>query len=126
MIFCAVSFLIANLGLNTILSWSLPVLSFLYPLAITLIILALAGQLFDNAKIVYQMVTGFTLAAAVIDGLRALPEQTAGALHVQEIIEAAAKILPLSGIGLGWILPAAVGLAIGFMVNQKIRKSGSS
>ena len=42
--FCIFSFAAANLGLETIIAWALPVLMFLYPLAITLILLALAGK----------------------------------------------------------------------------------
>lgn len=42
-IFSILSFLIANLGLNAIIGWSMPVLMFLYPLAIVLILLTL-GQ----------------------------------------------------------------------------------
>lgn len=41
--FCVISFVIANLGLNAILAWSTPVLMFLYPLAIVLILLTLCG-----------------------------------------------------------------------------------
>ena len=47
-IFSAASFLIANLGLNSIVAYSLPVLMLLYPLAITLILLGLFGGLFGH------------------------------------------------------------------------------
>ena len=46
---------------------------FLYPLAITLILLSLAGRWFDNDRRVYASVTAFTLAAALLDFCRALP-----------------------------------------------------
>ena len=63
--FCIFSFAAANLGLETIIAWALPVLMFLYPLAITLILLALAGKWFDNDRRIYLCVTIFTLAAAI-------------------------------------------------------------
>ena len=44
-IFSLVSLLFANLGLSAIISYSLPVLMFLYPLSIALIALALLGRL---------------------------------------------------------------------------------
>uniref|UniRef100_I5AV91 Branched-chain amino acid transport system carrier protein n=1 Tax=Eubacterium cellulosolvens (strain ATCC 43171 / JCM 9499 / 6) TaxID=633697 RepID=I5AV91_EUBC6 len=44
-IFCTITFVIANFGLDTILAFSLPVLTLLYPAAITLTILALTGNL---------------------------------------------------------------------------------
>ena len=44
--FSCLSFLIANLGLDLIIRYSLPVLMLLYPLAITLILLCLFGRIF--------------------------------------------------------------------------------
>ena len=63
--FCAISFLIANLGLNAILSYSTPVLMFLYPLSIVLILLTLGGGLFGNDRGVLRWTIGFTMAASV-------------------------------------------------------------
>lgn len=48
--FCVLSFLLANLRLDAILDYSLPVLMFLYPLAIVLILLTLGGGLFGNDR----------------------------------------------------------------------------
>ena len=107
------SFLIANLGLDTIIAYSLPVLMFLYPLAITLILLGLCGNAFGHSRCVYGWVTGCTLAAALYDFLNALlPNypQLAG------ILQPIGRVLPLSIYGLGWILPAALGLGIGLLV----------
>ena len=71
--FCVLSFLIANLGLDTILAYSAPVLMFLYPLAIVLVLLTLFGKAFGNDRLVMQWTVGFTAAAAVFDFLKALP-----------------------------------------------------
>ena len=111
--FSVVSFLIANLGLDTIIAYSLPVLMFLYPLAITLILLGLCGNAFGHSRCVYGWVTGCTLVAALYDFLNALlpnHPQLAG------ILQAIGRVLPLSSYGLGWILPAALGLGIGLLV----------
>lgn len=51
---CLLSFTIANLGLNQIIAWSTPVLMFLYPLAITLIILGITSPFFNNDPLVYR------------------------------------------------------------------------
>ena len=111
--FSVVSFLIANLGLDTIIAYSLPVLMFLYPLAITLILLGLCGNAFGHSRCVYGWVTGCTLVAALYDFLNALlpnyPQLTG-------ILQAIGRVLPLSSYGLGWILPAALGLGIGLLV----------
>ena len=115
-IFSACSLLIANLGLNTIIEYSIPVLMFLYPLAITLILLGLFGNLFRHNKYVYRFTTGFTLAAAVVDLFANLPEGLRDAMHIQPVIDGINKVLPLSGFGLGWICPAVLGLIIGLTV----------
>ena len=66
-IFSLVSLLFANLGLSAIISYSLPVLMFLYPLSIALIALALLGKFFGHDRTVYCWTIGFTLIAAVYD-----------------------------------------------------------
>ena len=71
--FCAISFLISTVGLSAIIGWSLPVLMLLYPLAMTLILLALFGKLFSNDRAVYVSVTAFTFVAALFDFVKALP-----------------------------------------------------
>ncbi len=113
--FCIFSFAAANLGLETIIAWALPVLMFLYPLAITLILLALAGKWFDNDRRIYLCVTIFTLAAAILDFIHALPGETVSALHLSGILTAAASHLPLFSLGLGWVCPAAAGLIAGLI-----------
>ena len=112
-IFSAASFLIANLGLNSIVAYSLPVLMLLYPLAITLILLGLFGGLFGHDRRVYISVTACTAVAAIFDFLKALPEGVRAALHLQPVLDAVNRILPLHDLGVGWLLPAALGLLIG-------------
>lgn len=63
--FCVLSFLLANLGLDAILDYSLPVLMFLYPLAIVLILLTLGGGLFGNDRRILRWTIGCTAVAAV-------------------------------------------------------------
>ena len=112
-LFSACSFLFANLGLSAIIEYSVPVLMFLYPLAITLILLGLFGNLFGHARCVYVCVTAFTLPAAAVDFFGALPKPLIAKLRLAPVLEAVNKCLPLSGYGLGWIVPAILGLAVG-------------
>ena len=58
---CGLSFLIANLGLDQIIAWSTPMLMFLYPLAIALIILAIFSPFFKNDPMIYRITTAFAL-----------------------------------------------------------------
>ena len=113
--FCLFSFGAANFGLETILAWATPVLMFLYPLAITLILLSLAGGLFGNDRRVYLSVTAFTLPAAVLDLLKALPAGAQAALPLVGLLDAAGRWLPFYSLGLGWVCPALAGLAVGLV-----------
>lgn len=116
--FCVISFLIANLGLDAIIAYSLPVLMFLYPLSIVLILLTLFGRFFDNDRYVLRFTIGFTALVAVLDFFRALPEETQTALHLTGLVDRLTTLLPLAGSGFGWILPSIIGLVIGLVVRQ--------
>ena len=120
-IFCAVSFLIANLGLNAILNYSTPVLMFLYPLSIVLILLTLGGRLFGNHPTVLRWTIGCTAVAALADLLRTLPEGTRAMLHLEGVVSLAETWLPLCKAGFGWLLPAVIGLVIG-LVLRRVRR----
>ncbi len=113
LVFSGAAFLFANVGLTAIIAYAVPVLMFLYPLAITLILLALCGRFFDHDRAVYAWVTGLTLVAALYDLLRTLPEGVRALLHADGLIAALDKLLPLSSLGLGWVCPALLGLVIG-------------
>ena len=116
-IFTLVSLSIANFGLSTIIEYSVPVLMFLYPLAITLILLALFGRFYHHDKAVYNWVIGLTLIGSLYDLLRTLPATLRDAWHLNGVIEAIGNVLPLSDLGLGWVGPAALGLVIGLIVH---------
>ena len=119
--FCAISFLIANLGLNAIVSYSTPVLMFLYPLSIVLILLTLGGGLFGNDRGVLRWTIGFTMAASVIDLLRTLPESTRALLHPEPLVTFAETYLPLCQLGFGWVCPALAGLLLGLLLRRMRR-----
>ena len=116
--FSLVSFLIANLGLNTILAYSTPVLMFLYPLSIVLILLTLGGRLFGNHPAVLRWTIGCTMVAAVFDLLRTLPTQAQAALRLEPVVALAETWLPLCKQGFGWVCPAVLGLVIGLVLRR--------
>lgn len=119
--FSVAAFLIANLGLSTIIEYAVPVLMFLYPLAITLILLALFGRFFENDQRVYGWVTGCTLVAAVLDFLGALPVAAQETLHLAPLLEGAKSVIPFFSLGFGWICPALIGLVIG-LIHRNVKK----
>ena len=120
--FCLLSLLLANLGLDAILDYSKPVLMFLYPLAIVLVLLTLAGRAFANDPAVLRWTTALTAAAAAFDFLRALPAQARAALHADGLLDWAADAVPLAGAGFGWVLPALAGLGIGLLLRALRRR----
>lgn len=124
-VFSAASFLIANLGLNAIIGYSVPMLMFLYPLSIVLILLALFGRLFDHDRAVYGWTLGLTFVAAVYDLLRSLPEGVRALLHLDAPLKAVGSVLPLSALGLGWVCPAALGLLVGLCVHFLRKKANA-
>ena len=119
-ILCIVSFAIANVGLSNIITFAVPVLMFLYPLAIVLIIFALAAPLYRNKQLVLAIAILFTFFISIIDGYNALissvPAMEVGFLT--NIANVYADVLPLYSIGLGWIVPAIVGGIIGFIIES--------
>lgn len=114
-LFSAVSFLIANLGLNTIIEYSLPVLMFLYPLAIVLVLLTFMIKYTENTRIILQSALGFTAVAALLDGMRALPVAAREFFCLDQLLMPAEKFLPFLKMGFGWVLPAAVGTVVGVL-----------
>lgn len=102
------SLIITNFGLATILDLAVPVLFLLYPMAITLIALALTSPLFRGHRAVYLGAMTGASVIAVLDAVK----QTG--ILVEEID--AAAFLPLFASGGGWILPALVGGTIGGIV----------
>jgi LIVCS family branched-chain amino acid:cation transporter len=112
---CLVSLTIANFGLNNIIQFAVPVLMFLYPLAIVLILLGLSSSLFGNKQSVYAASMLLTFFVSIIDGYSALAGSLPGAALslLESVKEFYFDYLPLYGIGLGWILPALAGAIIG-------------
>lgn len=123
-ILCVVSFLIANLGLNNIIMFAVPVLMFLYPLAIVLILLTLFSPLFHGARSVYMSTMIFTFLVSIIDGYQALisslPQAQLGILDAVGTLYK--EILPFYSIGLGWMVPAVVGVLIGLAISVFAKK----
>lgn len=116
-IFSGASMLFANVGLSGIISYSLPVLMFLYPLAITLVLLSLFGRFFRYDRAVFISTTACALVASFYDLLVSLPENLYTALHCDAIKSFVTSYLPLADLGLSWVIPSLVGFAIGMIIH---------
>lgn len=115
-IFTVFSFVIANFGLNKIIQLSIPVLMFLYPLAITLMILSLLAPIINKQRDVYRWTTVLTIIAAFFDFCNASPEIVKETAIISSIIDFAHSYLPGFDYGFGWIIPALGGFIIGIII----------
>ena len=123
-VFLLVSLALANLGLEAIIAWSVPVLMFLYPVAVVVILLGLAWGWVRHRLVVARCVVAFTAVAAFFDLLGALPEALAGTAPVTALTGLAARVLPGYEAGFGWVLPALVGLGVGLACTAAGRRTG--
>lgn len=110
-IFTLISCGLANKGLEGIINFSIPVLMLLYPLTVVLILLTFANSLFKGRRIVYVCTMLATLAVSLVDAWDAAftlsPEAKAWL----------ASYLPWHAIGLGWIVPALLGMLVGLILS---------
>lgn len=111
-VFAAVSLVISSAGLDTILTFSVPVLNGIYPVAIILIVLAFLDPVLGRFKMVFPCTVLLTGIVSVVNAL-----EQAGILIPG--IQTAVSCLPGYEAGLGWIVPAFVGMALGAAVGRK-------
>ena len=115
-IFSAFSFAISNVGLSRIIAYSLPVLYFLYPVAIVLIALCLIEGLIGYRRPLYVWSIVGTSVAAFFDFLRALPPALQNASSWMPALCTTGEALPLASLGMGWAVPALIGFFVGTLI----------
>lgn len=104
------SAVIANFGLTQLITFSVPLLTAIYPLAIVLILLSFIDRIFSRAPEVYACSLLFTGAVSIIDGLKAAKIAPGG------LIEFFGTFIPLFNQGIGWLVPAVAGAVIGYAI----------
>jgi len=114
-ILAVLSTAIANLGLTQILQISVPILGMIYPIAIVVIFLGLIDDFIKRYPQIYISVVSFTALFSILETINKsfLVNKWGGVL----------EILPFYSEGIGWIIPALVGLVVGFLVGMLRRKS---
>ncbi|MBP5845482.1 branched-chain amino acid transport system II carrier protein, partial [Lactiplantibacillus plantarum] len=105
---CLIPAILANVGLTEMITYSTPVLMFLYPLAIVLIILAVLAPWLGMSRWLYGMTTVWTMIPAILAGINAMPSAWVQASWLQALLHLNAW-LPLANLGLGWSVPALLG-----------------
>ncbi|UUI40821.1 branched-chain amino acid transport system II carrier protein [Oceanobacillus oncorhynchi] len=121
--FSILTFVIANFGLENIIAFSTPVLMFLYPLAMVLVLLTFVSPFFNHSRLVYIPTIAVTFIFSIIDGLVALYQSLELELPgwLDTLIETLGDTLPLYAEGLGWLLPAVI-VAVIMIIVSKVKK----
>ena len=102
------SFLVCNLGLNTILSISVPVLTATYPIATALILLGLSHRFWEGNRLVYPVTVGLISVISVIT-----------AADQQGLSIPLLRWLPGYAAGFGWLLPGLIALGVSLLLGKK-------
>ena len=109
-----ISFLLSILGVESIIRISVPILVFIYPVMISLIILNLFGKYVKNDYI-YKGVILFTGIIGLIESLESLGIKNYYANSVLEI-------LPFSDYGLTWLFPGLIGYILFSLMFRKVQR----
>nr|WP_263323517.1 branched-chain amino acid transport system II carrier protein [Neobacillus sp. Marseille-Q6967] len=109
-ILAVVSTAIANLGLTQILQISVPILGMIYPIAIVLIFLGLVDDVIKSNQFIYLSVIGFVAIFSILD--------TINKTFLENNWSGVFEILPFYTEGIGWILPALLGLIVGYIIGM--------
>ncbi|GEM74181.1 branched-chain amino acid transport system II carrier protein [Vibrio sagamiensis] len=97
--------LVANVGLNQLITLSVPVLFALYPVAIALVALTFLRNKLPNPEMAYRCVLLVSFLFALIDAAK-----VAG-FNMSKL-----DMIPLSSYGMGWVLPTLVAIIAMFFV----------
>ena len=108
-----ISFLLSILGVESIINISVPILVFIYPVIISLIILNLFGKYIKN-NYVYKGVVLFTGIIGLIESLDSLGLNN---YYTDSVLE----ILPFSDYGLTWLFPGIIGYILFSLMFRKAK-----
>ena len=109
-----ISFLLSILGVENIINISIPILVFIYPVMISLILLNLFGKYIKN-DYVYKGVVLFTGIVGLIESLESLGIKN---YYTKSVLE----ILPFSDYGLTWLFPGLIGYTLFSLMFRKVEK----
>lgn len=105
---CLFSFGISNVGLTTMITFTLPALIMVYPPVITLVLLSFAKKHIGSRPEPYAGAMLFALFAGALDGAKA------AGISLGAVGRLAAHI-PYFELGIGWFIPAVCGCILGII-----------
>lgn len=110
-VFTLIGFAIANLGLNAIIQYSLPVLMILYPITITIVMIVIVNKILPLSKPGMQ----FTIAIVALIAAASVLVPQFKIKGLENMINS----LPLAGASLPWLLPALAGIILSLFLPNK-------
>lgn len=108
-IFTAISFFVANLGLNTVISASEPVLNIIYPIAMTSVFLIFLTNVIPSPRLSLQLPVGIVTIVSFLALFHRNGWLTMGWL----------ENLPLFNANFEWVPIMIIGYIIGYMIAYK-------
>ncbi|MGL5753947.1 MAG: branched-chain amino acid transport system II carrier protein [Paraclostridium sp.] len=108
---CIFSAVIANFGVSTIIEFSAPILTVIYPATIVLVLMTLFNKQIKNDN----AFKGATYVALIISILTVIDSM---GINISIIHK-----LPFANLGFNWIVPAIVGGIVGNFIPQKNHKN---
>ncbi|VEH65365.1 putative branched-chain amino acid carrier protein SSP1343 [Rodentibacter pneumotropicus] len=110
-IFTLLGLAVANLGLNAIIQFSLPVLLILYPITIAIVMLVVVNKWLALSKIGMQLTVVLVTLVSVVS---VLGEQ----FQISALTEWV-NYLPFATISLPWLIPALIGLGLALFLPRR-------
>lgn len=112
LVFILMSFIIANQGLNAVISMSIPVLSIVYPVAITVVLLILIAKFIPTKRITQQIPVIIIFILSIFSVISKL-----GWLKINFI-----ESLPLRAYSLEWFPVAIIATILGYLVGIFVKQ----
>lgn len=109
--FTLIGFAIANLGLDAIIKYSVPVLVILYPITIAIVMIVIVNKFVALSKPGMQLTIGLVTAIALASVL--------GSSFKIEFLENLINALPFASASLPWLVPAIIGILLSLVLPNK-------
>ena len=104
---CLFSLVVSNFGVDTIIKFSAPILTVIYPPTIVLVVYTLLGQFIKNDN-VFKFATYAALFISILNIMESFGVKV-------PLIHS----LPLDSLGFNWVVPVLIASVIGFFVKSK-------
>ncbi|HEO1007823.1 TPA: branched-chain amino acid transport system II carrier protein [Streptococcus agalactiae] len=110
-VFTLIGFLIANLGLNAVITFSVPVLTLLYPIVIVIVLIILINKWLPLSKKGMSLTIGLVTLVSFVEVL-------AGQWQEKTLTQLVG-FLPFHTISMGWLVPMLIGIVFSLVLSDK-------